>query len=123
MSVHLSHLGPIGELHRYWLGKGPLGTLFWVYGVLFSTLGGTVLTTAVTQGLLPLSALLGLILLGLLYTGFILISIWRCAFNISSTPLGIERETWAWLARILTFGWALNAGGASLMLLQYALKY
>jgi hypothetical protein len=35
----------------------------------------------------------------------------------------MEREMWGWLARILTFGWAINAGGAVVMLLQYMLDY
>lgn len=123
MSAHISRLGLIDELRRYWHGEGPLWKLYWVYGVLLSTLGGTVLMTGVMQRLLPVPVLLLLLAAGLTYTAFILVSIWRSAFNIAGRPLGIEREAWGWLARVLTFGWALNAGGASLMLLQYTLNY
>ena len=123
MSAHASRPGLIGELRHYWHGEGPLWKLYWVYGVLLSTLGGTFLMAGVLRHALPMPLLLAILAAGLAYTGFILVSIWRSAFNIAGTPLGIEAAAWGWLARALTFGWALNAGGAALMLLQYALDY
>lgn len=123
MTLSRAQRGPVDELRHYWHGEGPLWKLYWIYGVLLSTIGGSVLFTAVMQRILPIPALLLLIAVGLAYTGYILVSIWRSAFNIDGSPLGIEREGWGWLARALTFGWAINAAGASLMLLQYALRY
>jgi hypothetical protein len=64
--------------------------------------------------------ILALVLLGLAYTMWILVSTWRCAFNIQGEPFGIDRMTLGWMARVLTFGWAINAVGASLILLQIA---
>jgi hypothetical protein len=92
----------------YWRGEGPLWRLYWIYGVLVSTAGGTILMTAAIYRLLPSWAILLLALLGLAYTAWILVSTWRCAFNIESPRvLGIEREALGWLARVLTFGWVL----------------
>jgi hypothetical protein len=105
----------------YWRGEGPLWRLYWIYGVLVSTAGGTILMTAAIYRLLPAWAILLLALLGLAYTAWILVSTWRCAFNIESPRvLGIEREGLGWLARVLTFGWAINAVGATFLLLQIA---
>jgi hypothetical protein len=41
-----------GPLH-YWRGEGPLWRLYWIYGVLVSTAGGTILMTAAIYRLLP----------------------------------------------------------------------
>jgi hypothetical protein len=123
MTAHVSRFGLVDELIHYWHGEGPLWKLYWIYGVLISTLGGTVLLAGVMQALLPMPVLLVLLAAGMAYTAFILVSIWRSAFNIASDPFGIDREAWGWLARVMTFGWALNAGGASLLLLQYMLHY
>ncbi|KPQ08473.1 MAG: Positive regulator of sigma(E), RseC/MucC [Rhodobacteraceae bacterium HLUCCA12] len=115
--------GLLDEIRGYWAGHGPLWKLYWVYGVGLSTLGGAFILATVLQRALPVSVLVALLGVALLYTGFILVSIWRSAFNIASDPLGIDREAWGWIARVLTFGWALNAGGGALMLLQYTLNY
>ncbi len=123
MTASQSHGGLVNELRSYWHGEGPLWKLYWVYGVLLSTLGGAFILAAVLQRALPVPALVLLLAIALVYTGYILVSIWRSAFNIESDPLGIDREAWGWLARALTIGWALNAAGGSLMLLQYALGY
>lgn len=123
MTNQNARFGVLDEIRGYWGGQGPLWKLYWIYGVLVSTLGGSILMTAVQQRLLPTPLLLVLLATGLAYTGFILISIWRSAFNMESAPFGVDRQTWGWLARLLTFGWALNAAGVSLMLVQYALNY
>ena len=123
MNTRQSDPGLVDELRRYWQGEGLLWKLYWIYGVLLSTLGGTFILASVLQRALPVPVLVLLLAIALIYTGYILVSIWRCAFNIESNPLGIEREAWGWLARVLTIGWALNAAGGSLMLLQYALGY
>lgn len=123
MSLHLPHPGIAAELRRYRHGQGPLWKLYWIYGVLLSTLGGTALLAVTVQRALPLPLLLAALAAGLAYTGLILVAIWRNAFNIAGRPLGIDRDAWGWLARLLTFGWALNAAGAALLLLQVALGY
>lgn len=105
---------------RYWRGEGPLWRLYWIYGVLVSTAGGAAILSLVLLRLISPWVALTLILIGLLYTAWILISVWRCAFNIASNPLGVEPEVWGWLARVLTFGWAINAVGLSFLVLQLA---
>ena len=119
---HTRH-GLLHEVQDYWHGDGPLWKLYWIYGVALSTLGGAFILTAVMQRALPVGVLLLLLLGALGYTGLILLGIWRNAFNIAGAPFGIAREAWGWIARILTFGWAINAAGGALMLLQYTMNY
>jgi hypothetical protein len=108
---------------RYWRGEGPLWRLYWIYGVLASTAGGTILLIATLYRLVSPWVILLLALLGLAYTVWVVVSTWRCAFNIENRRvLGIERETLGWMARLLTFGWAINAVGASFLLLQIAFR-
>lgn len=123
MTTTRSHDGIVGELRRYRHGEGPLWKLYWIYGVLLSTLGGAFILAATLQRALPVPVLALLLAVALVYTGAILVGIWRCAFNITGDPFDIDREAWGWIARVLTIGWALNAAGGSLMLLQYAMGY
>lgn len=123
MAFSRSQRGLVDEFRLYWRGEGPLWKLYWVYGVLVSTLGAAIILGAVAEGLLPVPLLVILLACALAYTAFIQISVWRCAFNIGTDPLGIDREAWGWIARVLTVGWALNAIGGSLLLLQLALGY
>lgn len=105
----------------YWRGNGPLWRLFWIWGVLGSTAGGSLLLAVTLSGVLHPWPVFFLALAGLAYTVWIVGSIWRCAFNIRSRRVGgIERETLGWMARLLTFGWAINAAGATIFLLQVA---
>ena len=60
-------------------------------------------------------------MLGALYTVWVLVSVWRCAFNIEGTPLGIEADTWGLLARAPTVARAINVAGLSAVLLQSTL--
>lgn len=123
MTSQHADTGLFDEIIGYWHGEGPLWKLYWVYGVALSTIGGAFILVAVLQRVLSVGLLIALLAVALIYTGFIVVSIWRSAFNISSDPLGIDREAWGWIARVLTFGWALNAAGGSLMLLQVAMNY
>lgn len=123
MTISQSQGGLAAELRHYWHGEGPLWKLYWIYGVLLSTVGGATIAGAALQRAVPVPMLVLLLAVALVYTGYILVSIWRSAFNIESDPLGIDREAWGWIARVLTFGWALNAAGGALMLLQYAMGY
>lgn len=111
MIASQSHFSLIGEVRRYWQGHGPLWKIYWIYGVALSSIAGAFIAAAVLQRILPVPLLLMMLAVAFLYTGFILVSIWRCAFNIVTDPLGIDREAWGWMARVLTFGWALNAAG------------
>lgn len=117
------HRGPLYEIRGYWHGEGPLWKLYWIYGVLLSIIGGAAILGAVLEHLLPVPVLVVVLGLAILYTAYIQISVWRSAFNIRGDPLNIDREAWGWIARVLTVGWALNAAGGALMLLQYALGY
>jgi uncharacterized protein len=87
-----------GPLH-YWRGEGPLWRLYWIYGVLVSTAGGTLLLTATLYRLLSPWAILALVVVGLAYTVWILVSTWRCAFNIENPRVLGSRARGARLAR------------------------
>ncbi len=86
----------------YWRGRGALWKVYWVYGVAGSVvLAGAIAAVIWRQGfasgwLQPLFAL------ALAYTVWILVSVWRCAFNA-------EQEFYGHLARSLTVAWAINA--------------
>lgn len=102
----------------YWRGKGPLWKIYWLYGVLLSVVLTGVIATA---GLQHWVALPGLILMvaGLaIYTGWILISVWRCAENIEGRPFGYDPSMWTSLARSLTVAWAINVLALSFLLIQ-----
>lgn len=105
------------DILRFWRGEAPLWPLFWIWGVLASTLGGTAILASVHYGAAPWITVC-LIAAGLAYTAWILVGVWRCAFNTSPRPFGFERETLGWMARVLTIGWAINAVGVSLLVLQ-----
>jgi len=110
------------DLGPWWKGTGRLAPLYWGWGVAAS------LVIAAVVGIPPLMgwvgpgwAILGVLVL-MPYTAWIQICVWRCADNIDSpAPLGIDRAVWSALARVLTIGWTINAGGLCLMLLQWAM--
>jgi hypothetical protein len=105
-------------IKRAWRGDAPLWRVYWIYGVL----GSMVLTAAIAvpalEGWYSWPAATAAVTVGLAYTSWILVSIWRCAFNIETEPLGIPRDAWAMLARSLTVAWAINVLGLSVMLLE-----
>lgn len=89
-------------LSAAWQGRLPLGKVFWLYGVLLSTLvtllyvwlalredGGSSLRQFLVLAFVP-------------YTAWILVSIWRCAPNA-------RRPYYGDMARALTVAWAINA--------------
>lgn len=85
----------------YWRGKGRLWVVFWIYGVLLSTIvTGVFLTQLVTED--PIPGLKQFLIVAFIpYTVWILVSIWRCALNV-------ENELYGHVARALTIGWAIN---------------
>ena len=53
-----------------------------------------------------------------IYTGWILVSVWRCAENIEGRPYDYDPVLWTSLARSLTVAWAINVFALSILLLQ-----
>ena len=84
---------------RVWKGNARLSTVFWLHGVLASSILILVYATTVYQAQLFAEQFL-LICFGF-YTIFILVSIWRCSLATDTF--------WGQLARFLTFAWAANA--------------
>ena len=85
---------------RAWRGEQPLWTVFWLYGVAASCAIAALYFGAMVSGRTAPRQLLLLVLAG--YTGWIVVSVWRCADN-TREPL------WGTLARFLTIAWAANA--------------
>jgi hypothetical protein len=89
-------------------GRTPLWLAFWVYGVLASQLlFGAILL--LFRGI-STPALAALLAGFLLYTAWIMRTVWRNAFNVGN-------EVFGHMARALTVAWALNATLVSLFLL------
>ena len=86
----------------YWRGEGPLWKVYWLYGVLGSTVLAGILLALIQRGAIG-SAWFQLVLLLLAaYTVWIVVSVWRCAFNV-------EKPLYGHMARALTVAWAINA--------------
>lgn len=83
---------------RAFTGRAGLGRVFWVYGVLVSSVLALLLLLALQAGRLGVQQLL--LVLMLVYTALILIAVWRCADNAA--------PPWGLFARALTVAWALN---------------
>jgi hypothetical protein len=84
---------------RAWYGLEPLWKVFWVYGVLASSVMIGLYAIALLEERIAVQQLLIVVFAG--YTAWILVSVWRCAE--SSAPL------WRTLARSLTVAWAGNS--------------
>jgi ABC-type sugar transport system permease subunit len=86
----------------YWRGNGPLWKVYWLYGVLGSNLLVLIMLLLMNQGAIgSLWFQLVLVLLAA-YTVWIVVSVWRCAFNA-------ENPLYSHMARALTVAWAINA--------------
>jgi hypothetical protein len=86
----------------YWRGQGPLWKVYWLYGVIGSNLlAASLLLLMQSRGLGGGWFQVVLLLLAV-YTVWILISVWRCAFNV-------ENPVYGHMARALTVAWAINA--------------
>ena len=86
------------ELHA-WRGEQPLWKVFWVYGVVTSSVLVTFYIIAFYVDRIALRQVL--LLCFAPYTAWILISVWRCANNT-------EERIWGLFARFLTVAWACN---------------
>lgn len=104
-----------------WRGATPLWRVYWVYGVLGSAVLTVLIVAPTLMGWFTLPMVVIALAVGLAYTAWIVVSTWRCAFNIKDEPLGLPRETLSMLARWLTVAWSINVLGLSAMLLQSAL--
>lgn len=103
-----AHLGSrsLQRLRYYWDGQGPLWKAFWLYGVLGSGLAAALALAVINAGWPRLG-----LLLAALYSLWVVVSIWRCAFNV-------EDPNWGYAARSVCIVWALNVllGGLFLLL-------
>jgi hypothetical protein len=86
----------------YWRGHGPLWKVYWLYGVLGSNVLALILFLLMQRGAInSVWFQIVLLLLGA-YTVWIVVSVWRCAFNV-------EKPMYGQMARALTVAWAINA--------------
>lgn len=82
-----------------WRGRQPLWKVFWLYGVAVS---GILIAIYLFAFLIEAVALRQILVLCFApYTAWIVVSIWRCAFNA-------REKFWGMLARFLTVAWAGN---------------
>ncbi len=88
-------------------GRNRLWLVFWIYGVLFShVFFGAILYFYRRVDAMTLALMLGAFLL---YTAWIMRTIWVDALNV-------RNDMWGYLARWLTVAWALNAVFVSVFL-------
>ena len=105
-------------LIRSWRGVMPLWRVYWLYGVVGSILLSALIVTPAILDWYSAPTIVLALGLGFAYTAWIVVSIWRCAFNIKGEPFGIPRDALAMLARSLTVAWAINVFGMSAVLFQ-----
>jgi hypothetical protein len=74
----------------YWSGRGKLWKIYWMYGTFVGWLLVPIYILAARSGI-PVRAISGALLP---YRVWVVVSIWRCAFNS-------ESRTWGYVARIL----------------------
>ena len=86
----------------YWRGHGPLWKVYWLYGVLGSCVLTAILLYLISTGSTDTVWFQVVLLLLAAYTVWIVIAVWRCAFNVRDERLGH-------IARALTVAWAINA--------------
>ena len=86
----------------YWRGGGPLWKVYWLYGVLGSNVLALLLLLLVRADAVATLWFQIVWLLLAAYTVWIVVSVWRCAFNV-------ENPMYGHMARALTVAWAINA--------------
>ena len=86
----------------YWRGEGPLWKVYWLYGVLGSNILTLILVFLMQEGAIASGWFQLVLLLLAAYTVWIVVSVWRCAFNV-------QNPTYGHMARALTVAWAINA--------------
>lgn len=103
---------------HYWRGEGPLWKIYWLYGVLLSVALAVVIAVAGLGHWVRLPGLIAMLVGLTIYTGWILVSVWRCAENVEGRPFGYDPELWTALARTATVAWAINEVALSILLIQ-----
>ena len=83
---------------RAWRGAASLATVFWGYGVAVSGLLVLAFVAALMRGDEGLQQ--ALIVVFVVYTAWVMVSVWRCA-ETAKTP-------WGLIARLLTVAWVGN---------------
>ena len=86
----------------YWRGNGPLWKVYWLYGVLGSNVLVLILLLLMERSALGSVWFQLVLLLLAVYTVWIVVAVWRCAFNVVNPLYGH-------MARALTVAWAINA--------------
>jgi ABC-type sugar transport system permease subunit len=86
----------------YWRGHGRLWKVYWLYGVLGSNLLVLVVLLLMQRSAIGSAWFQVVLLLLAAYTVWIVVSVWRCAFNV-------ENPLYGHMARALTVAWAINA--------------
>ena len=86
----------------YWSGRGPLWKIYWLYGVLGSNVLVLILLLLMRSGAIASVWFQIVLVLLAAYTVWIVVSVWRCAFNV-------EEPMYGHMARALTVAWAINA--------------
>jgi hypothetical protein len=77
-----------------------------------------VIAAAGLEHWVALSGLIAIVIGLVIYTGWIQVSVWRCADNIEGRPFGLDPTMWSSLARSLTVAWAINVLALSVLLIQ-----
>jgi len=97
-------------------GDAPLWKAFWLWGVVLSWILFAAFATAINSvGISWLLFAVATIVM-IPYTAWILVAVWRCAFNV-------RNDLWGYLARFLTVVWSLNIGiAAGLLVSELALS-
>lgn len=113
----------VGLIGRYWRGDGPLWRVFWIYGVLFSWAAGVPVAALSGYGLISPLVTAACIAFGAIYTVWIVISVWRCAYNVDGAPFGQSGEFWGSLARAMTIAWGINFIGLAWILMEASLEF
>jgi hypothetical protein len=86
----------------YWRGHGPLWKVYWLYGVIGSNVLALILFLLMQRSAFGSIWFQLVLLLLAAYTVWIVVSVWRCAFNV-------ENALYGHMAKALTVAWALNA--------------
>jgi hypothetical protein len=90
---------PIGDLPEgvsnsfitlYWTGRGKLWKIYWIYGIAGGWLAGILIGISVRLSGVSPRALMAVFLP---FNIWVLVSVWRCAFNA-------ENRTWGYVARV-----------------------
>lgn len=91
----------VNPVTAYPRGNGPLWKVFWLYGVIPSNLLlGVILWMLWFQA--ALGAIITMLAVLLVYTGWIVVSVWQCADNVKT------EHYYGVIARWLTVAWAAN---------------